>query len=314
MNRPIIIERIWNAIETLAQERVEIEKTGFFELWQIKNRFVEIPDITGYLDRQETLGFSDDDISVEAYLSTHSAWYSYISYHAKNDINGSMEFNSGRSVKFKGKGEFTKDQLLEAMAPEMEMIHQNRLTYLDNEDNAREFIQAGKFYQNNLTKMFFDQETHDFLLSVLKKMEQQKKDAVQAGKEKLRQWALENGSRTLKARIEDGFNWFDLAHEEYFLHMLPEDFRFQGEYDTDECWDYNNPTLQHILTLRSVRNTFPGAKLMKCRETITEDDQHDGSVDKRFYYFVADKLIAPTGRTRDIVMLIDQEDISVEQE
>lgn len=146
--------------------------------------------------------------------------------------------------------------------------------------------------------------------AAIEKREQEKAEkqaAHEAVKEELRQWAIKNGSELLKLRIEEGFNWFDLAHEEWFLTHTPEGWEPQDNYETDECWDYNNPTLEHIQALRDARKVVESPELLKCRFA-------DVYGNKTFYYFVAANLKAPTERTFQIVKLLDTEEISNEDD
>ena len=84
--------------------------------------------------------------------------------------------------------------------------------------------------------------------------EEEGKKLKEQKKEELKKWGLLNGSELLKARIEEGFNWQELANSEYFESICPEGFNEHDEcVDYDECWDYNNPTLEHIQALREAK-------------------------------------------------------------
>lgn len=104
-------------------------------------------------------------------------------------------------------------------------------------------------------------------------------------KEELRKWGLDNGSDLLKARIEENFNWQELANDEYFQSICPENFQLHEECDDyDECWNYNNPTLEHINALREAKKIelFTKVYLRKCKKV---DDYS-----KTFFYFVVAEI------------------------
>jgi len=110
-------------------------------------------------------------------------------------------------------------------------------------------------------------------------------EKAKASKELLKSWALANGSDLLKARIEENLNWFEMANDEWLASVCPEGFMIYDEDNFDSCWDYNNPTLEHINEMREARNNtvFESVSLRKCREV-------DENEEKTFYHFVVGKI------------------------
>lgn len=121
-------------------------------------------------------------------------------------------------------------------------------------------------------------------------------------KENMKAWALQNGSELLKARIEENMNWLELAENEYDQSRMPEGFQYKNEDNFDSCWDYKNPTLEHIQSLREARKNevFTKVELRKCRKT-----DEDG--DKTFYFFVIATMLGYDGIEFEVSKLIDEQ-------
>ena len=130
----------------------------------------------------------------------------------------------------------------------------------------------------------------------------------EAKKQELKAWALANGSELLKARIEENLNWFELADTEYDHSRMPDGFDYKDEDDFDSCWDYKNPTLEHIQALREARKNevFESVELRKCRKT-----DEDG--DKTFYFFIVGTMLGSDGTEFEVSKLIDQKYVSAEE-
>lgn len=154
----------------------------------------------------------------------------------------------------------------------------NRQRILNNPDEARKVV----FLQNNLAAMQVDQETHDYIYSVRNADSEAKTAAENAEKEAFRQWAVENGSELLKARIAGNFNWQQVALAEWFLVHTPEGFAC--EEAPEKSWEIKNPTLEQMTALKS----YPTASLMRYKY---EDES--GEVFHRD--FIVLKLTAPAG-------------------
>lgn len=131
----------------------------------------------------------------------------------------------------------------------------------------------------------------------------------EAKKQQLKAWALANGSELLKARIEENMNWVEMADKEYDYSRMPDGFDYKDEDDYDSCWDYNNPTLEHINLLREARKNevFESVKLRKCRET-----DEDG--DKTFYFFIVATMLSYDGTEFEVSKLIDSEFVPADEE
>ena len=124
----------------------------------------------------------------------------------------------------------------------------------------------------------------------------------EAKKQGLKTWALGNGSELLKARIEENMNWVEMADKEYDHSRMPEGFDYKDEDDYDSCWDYKNPTLEHINVLREARKNevFTNVELRKCRKT-----DEDG--DKVFYFFIVATMLSYDGTEFEVSKLIESE-------
>ena len=131
----------------------------------------------------------------------------------------------------------------------------------------------------------------------------------EAKKQELKAWALKNGSALLVARIEENMNWVALAENEYDHSRMPEGYDYRDEDDYDSCWDYNNPTLEHIEELRNARKNkvFESVALRKCRKT-----DEDG--DKTFYFFIVATMAGYDGTPVEVSRLIDEEFVTVDEE
>lgn len=131
----------------------------------------------------------------------------------------------------------------------------------------------------------------------------------EAKKQELKAWALANGSELLKARIEENMNWVELADKEYDHSRMPEGFDYKDEDDYDSCWDYNNPTLEHINVLRESRKNevFESVKLRKCRKT-----DEDG--DKTFYFFIVATMLSYDGTEFEVSKLIESKFVPADEE
>lgn len=90
----------------------------------------------------------------------------------------------------------------------------------------------------------------------------------EAGREALRQWALANGSKLLKARIADGFEWEGLAETEYARNVvnqiatdLEEAAGAPDGYGDADVKERTTPTLDEITSLRNVRQRAESVKV-----------------------------------------------------
>jgi hypothetical protein len=73
--------------------------------------------------------------------------------------------------------------------------------------------------------------------------------------EELRSWALEYGSDLLKARIQEGFEWADIAGREYAAQFLA-GFEIQSIREDAQIKERRRPSLGEIEALRSVRKAL----------------------------------------------------------
>jgi hypothetical protein len=256
-----ILDKVRNEILALAGKKVQDEQTGFFFLWQLKNNKATVKNEEGilrYAEEQKKLGFSEKDLRVEAYTSTNRAWYTWIAAKIYNPTNDTY-FEPGE-VLWKARRDFTKSALEEADAPVFALIQRNRDKFIDNKIACVEFIRAGNFYQNNLGKMNFDQETHDFVLCVKEQLAEEEKAAKEVAREELRTWAIENGSEFLKLRIKHQHNWQSMAETEWALaHSVG--FASWEYGDSDDEWFVKNATFDQLTELEKAQNENPDCKV-----------------------------------------------------
>lgn len=265
-----INERINEAVLALAEERVKVEQTGFLELFQIRNGMHKFSDYDSkmfpvYVERQFALGYTEADLTVEACTRTNREWFSYIAVTLRNPLNGSS-YRLSNCIMFLRRDQLTKDQLLEAEAPLMELIAHNRTKLLNNYEEAAAFIADGKFFQNNLDKMKVDKETHDYILSVKNYIEAKKQKANEAARNELLTWATGNGSELLKLRIKHNQNWQKIAETEWAIaHTTGFSlWEYDGE---DEKWNVENATIEQLLELEKAQSENPGTdiNIIRCR-------------------------------------------------
>lgn len=120
---------------------------------------------------------------------------------------------------------------------------------------------------------------------------EEKETAEKARKEALKEWAIENGSELLRARIEGEFNWFELANAEYndqyietFLNRSNTIFgTWEDVYSNVESakkhWLIKNPTLEQIKTLKEYKGIFPDAQNFDLTRIKFEDDFEESHQD-----------------------------------
>jgi len=270
-----IEERINQAVLSLAEQRVEVEKTGFLQLWQLKNGVSSFSEwdskrLPEYVESQKALGYTEEDLTVEAWISTSREWYFYIAATVRNIKNGSF-YSFSNDIQFVGKNKLTKLQLEEAEAPVFKIIQENRNLYLNNEIKAAEFIEKGLFYTNNLDKMKFDKETHDYVFSVKTSIEERKRRVLEDAREELLSWAVENGSELLKLRIKHNQNWQSLAETEFALSHSA-GFSEWKDGEESESWSVNNATLEQLKELEAAEDENPDHEIYIIRCKFYSED------------------------------------------
>jgi len=273
-----LVERINEAVITLVKERVEIEKDGFFYLWQLENGLSKIKEcdlkgISEYVERQKSLGYSEKDLTVNVWTSTYHVWYNYIGATVSNKLNGSS-YRFSDSIKFVDRDDVTKKQLEEADLPIQKLVLENRFTFLNKKEAATEFIEKDLFYQNNLKKMHFDKETHDYVLSVKKEIENNKKMAIESSRNTLMTWALENGSELLKLRIKHDQNWLSIAETEWAMANSV-GFSTWGDQEEEKTWNVYNSNLYQLKVLEAAKNENPEHEIDIIRCRFAEDEYQE---------------------------------------
>jgi hypothetical protein len=255
-----LVEKINEAVIALAKERVEIEKAGFFYFWQLQNGLNKFTDwdskrLSEYVESQKSLGYSEDDLSVSAWISTHGVWANYIAATVENKFNGSS-YRFSNAIQFLNRDSVTKKQLEEADLPVQKLVLENRSAFLNKKEAAAEFIEKGRFYQNNIERMCFDKETHDYVLSVKNEIENNKKMEIEAARNTLLSWAIENGSDLLKLRIKHNQNWQTITENEWALAHT-KGFGLWPYDETNEDWDVNNANINQLMALESSKSENP---------------------------------------------------------
>jgi hypothetical protein len=131
-----------------------------------------------------------------------------------------------------------------------------------------------------------------------KAAEEKRKAEFEAGRNALLEWAKENGSELLKARIEENFNWVNLARDEFFASIIPAEFE-----ETDDkhvsCW--GNASLEAIQELRSIRKQFENnphfvSADLSIREwdLSEEDSEEDSEIETTGRYYTLEvEMISP---------------------
>lgn len=121
------------------------------------------------------------------------------------------------------------------------------------------FENEDELLQNARNK--FANQIEEFKVGVSEKLAKEEsarieKNAKEYGKELLKQWANENGSELLKARIDEEMNWLKLAEDEYFNSIIPAGCTCLEI--PDEVWKIKNATMEQIQALRDFRQAiFP---------------------------------------------------------
>lgn len=235
-------------LSELESLRLKNPKGYSFSFWKVKNDKggYALERAVNFAENEIAKGYAINELEFKAKVFNSNSSYVEVSVDCINKISGyddTYRFMQDRLTK----GELTKSELEEIIFLENELVLKNRMLILNNPDEARKV----EFYQNNLALMQVDQETHDYILSVIKADKEAEIKAKEIKKQEIRSWALANGSELLKARIEEGFNWFDLANTEYIKSQMPEGFTLLANYD--KIWDLGNPNLSTIIKFKAAK-------------------------------------------------------------
>lgn len=249
-------------IENL-EGKEEKGRKNFLMSWALKNNKVDwekagegFSSLENFVEQQKNLGYLSGDLEISVKISPNE----YPGIDIKNRINGANKYASLQYRMFPVRESLTKNELLEAEKPYFDLVAENRKKYLNNGTACREFIEKGNFYQNSLEKMAFDKETHDFVLEVSQKIEQEEKNEKEAAKERLKKWAMENGSPLLQKRIHHGHNWGQMAIDEYAFSQLPNflDDPYYKDCLVIESYEVKNGTLGQLEILEGAQTENPG--------------------------------------------------------
>lgn len=232
----------------------KLEMYDYYLQWQTKRgNFTLLGNVSGFLENQKEKGYDLDDISVTC--RKRSYWV------LENRLSG--ETTLSMKIDFPSISSLSKDELLEFREFYSKFVLENRERYLGKKERAIEFLKEGLFYQNNLEGMNFDQETHDYVLSIQKELNAQKESERLAKQQKheaavdaLRDWAIENGSELLKLRIKHGQNWQCLAEDEWAI-AHSEGFDAWEIEGYDDRWPVNNATLDQLRLLEKSQEENP---------------------------------------------------------
>jgi hypothetical protein len=128
-------------------------------------------------------------------------------------------------------------------------------------------------------------------------------------RKKLLNWAKDNGSDLLKARIEENLNWISLASEEYFDSILLPDFDREIELDYYRDWD--NASLEAIEEVRKVRAHYKDNPAFVSAELVIrqgkrsdEEGEEEEESDKIRDYFIDLTLRSIDGTSETFSKLI----------
>jgi hypothetical protein len=98
----------------------------------------------------------------------------------------------------------------------------------------------------------FEQKIHADEQAKIKEEKQAEDKQKQAKMDKLRDWALAEGSELLVARIEEGLPWQKLARSQFIVQHAPEGYASISEEGL-EVQDRTNPQMDEITELRRLR-------------------------------------------------------------
>lgn len=239
----------------------EKNKSSLLWAWALKNNRIEwekssaqMGSLKNFWEGQISKGYSTNDMDISAWVNDCPV------IEIRNKLNGAYFHVSLSYQVCPLRENLLKSEILEAEKPYFDLVAENRKKYLGNETACREFIEKGNFYQNNFEKMAVDQETHDFILATSKKLEQEKQAEKEKAKEKLKKWAMENGSPLLQKRIQHGHNWPTMAIGEYAFSRLPNftDDPYGKGYLVIESYEVKNGTLGQLEILEKAQIEYPG--------------------------------------------------------
>lgn len=289
---------------SIEKERSKQPEFYSFALWKVKNDKVSynLEPAEKFVENEIEKGYTIEELTFKAKVYANYDVYMEVSVTCENTISGNIQWYTFCQNRL-AKKDITKSELEEVLLLENEFVLKNRELILNNPKEARKV----DFFQNNLSRMQVDQETHDYILSVINADKEVDILNKETKKQELKAWALAHGSELVKARIEENMNWLELADKEYDRSRMPEGFDYKDEDDFDSCWDYKNPTLEHINALREARKNkvFTKVELRKCRKT-----DEDG--DKTFYYFVVGTMDGYDGEEFEVTKLIEEQFVSAE--
>lgn len=315
-------------IESAIAEGIVLNKKMFLDVnldslsqeeREVLSRNIRYDDSNGYFDAMVISSYDGKKTSHEFDseklndVITEMKKYEQISYQEflkrKNEITQEINnFLSGESNRIFGNGYYSDKSgsfIFENIKNQAAIY--SRKYEMDIDVDA--ILKRAEIVQQEIEK-YKAEKTAKYLAEEAEKAAKKQAEEAEkeAKKQALKEWALKNGSYLLKARIEENLNWFDLANSEYFDSLIPEGFVIHDDDDYDSCWDYNNPTLEHIKELREARknNVFEDVKLRKCRKV---DDYED----KTFYYFVVGTIRSFDGSyTIEVSKLLDKKTITIE--
>jgi len=252
-----------NTLEKVKQSIIDnVEKEAsqnphlLFDLWRLKNNHAFFSDtftegLDSFVKKEISKGYNEDDLT---FYMSGSLQFIYLA--VTNKISGAS-FSLNQFITLEHKTNLTKQQLDEAYAPIASLITVHR-KLIGDEKACIEFLNSERFLQNNLTAMFFDQETHDFVLSVKTEIEAKKKAALEVGRNELLAWATINGSELLKLRIKHKQNWQSMAETEWAMAHVEGEFK-EWDYvpDSKEDWTVMNATLEQLRELEKAQAENP---------------------------------------------------------
>ena len=146
--------------------------------------------------------------------------------------------------------------------------------------------------------------------------ERRVEEEKERGENRLKGWAMANGSDLLKARIDMDFSWRELAEQEFFAVHCPAGYVLDCDIGYDQDKDRTVPDLREIEELRKAREQFAGLPRVKQVSLSLLWTKHVHDEDGNCYYdkeadcedveevAVRVRLVAPNGAICDTYRLL----------
>lgn len=235
------------------------------------------------LDIQETTEFTID-IVIGAMKNIRIKWKEFID-QKEAKAKEKLEKEKIETEKRRSEAQLEFEKIVKLPIEELNKKHMYNDNTLYLGFNNDFLTDEQKERKNNLEKEII----------VYRQQKEEKAKSEEAAKKMILQnWALQNGSELLKARIEENMNWFEIAEKEYFRTILPNDYTFTEE--PNNKWPIKNATLDQIKFLREERSKFPSATLMRYKFVEETTDEYDDPETTEIHIdYIEIELVSLTG-------------------